>query len=343
MLEYFSKIFQDFRNALRSFERDGRTKDCFHFNHDECNGKIIKAHSLQRNGVLSIIEEEVDGNMVVYCFQRMKKNPFGQYEGFEKIGKGNASTFFGFCGKHDTDIFVPIENNEIDMSNNQHKFLLCYRAVAKEYHRKVEQVKSYKNNSLLNRPELKNQQESGIQGSQTAVDELEEHKTSLNEMLKNNDFDKLRYFSHTYDYTIPIACSSITTPKFHLDNSIFNFSDDPDVKYESIYLTVIPTMTKTHILYACLPSDEKSMKFLDDLETLEEEQIGEITSSILVNDIENTFISPRIYDSLTEEEQTHLIQSIELSDEVRFMFYEFRHIGINFFQEKNKKTENNFA
>lgn len=342
MIEYISNLFKEVRESLRRFEKDGRIKDCFHHNRQECKGKIKKAHSLQRNGVLNIIEEEVKGNKVVYCFQRMKKNPFGQYEGFENIGKGNASTFFGFCDKHDTDIFEPIENNEVDINDLQHKFLLCYRAIAKEYHRKVEQVKSSKNNPIYNKPELKQQQESGINGSQAAVDELEEHRTIVNGILEKSEFDKLRYFSLTFDYTIPISCTSIMTPKFYLNNDIFNFSDKLEDKYQHIYLTVLPTKTKTHILYACLPNHEKSMRFLDELEELNEQQLSEITSSLMVNEIENTFISPKLFDLFTEEEQTRLIESIEISDTMRFMFHEFRHLGFNFFQEKYKKTEDNY-
>jgi hypothetical protein len=336
MLEHFKKMFEEFKKGQQSFEKDGRTKDCFFYDKTQCEGKIKNAHSLQRNGVLSIIESEVDGNMVVYCFQRMDKNPFDQYLGFEKIGKGAASTFFGFCDKHDTILFQKIENNPVDITNDEHKFLLCYRAAARNYHRKIEQVKSFQNNTLFNHPNLAEQQQSGINGSQAAVDELEEHRILLNNILQTDNFNDLRYFTHTVDYQIPIACTSVMSPKFYLDNSIFNFSDDPNEKYEHVYLTVLPTQKKTHILYACIPTHAKSMKFLDDLEELSPTDLRTITCSLMVNEIENGFISPTIFDKLSQEEQKRLIAAIELSDKIGFMHQQFYHLGFNFFDEKYK-------
>lgn len=335
MMEWIEQLkakFKEYRELAKSFQYDGRTKDCFFYDKNQCRGKIKKAHSLQKNGVLNIIESEVNGNKVVYCFQRMKKNKFDQYLGFEDIGKNDASTFFGFCGKHDTDIFQLIENYEVDIRNDNHKFLLCYRAAAREYHRKVEQVKSFTDNPLFNKPELKKEQESGINGSQTAVNEMEEHRTILNSILQNGNYNNLRYLSHSIDYSVPIACSGVMTPKFYLDNDIFNLSDDLSIKYEHIYLTVIPTQTKTHVLYACLPNHTKAMRFLDDLEHLSPNDLEEITCSLMVNEIENGFISPKIYELLSKEEKEHLIQVIELSDKIGFM--QFFNLGFNFLQNK---------
>lgn len=75
------------------FEKDGRTKDCFFHDKTDCVGKIKNAHSFQKNGVLSIIELYQWQDSIEYCFQRMNKNEFDQYLGFEKIGKGAASNF----------------------------------------------------------------------------------------------------------------------------------------------------------------------------------------------------------------------------------------------------------
>ncbi|MBL0190524.1 MAG: hypothetical protein IPQ18_04025 [Saprospiraceae bacterium] len=329
-------MLKEFEDGRKSFEKDGRTKVCFFHDQTQCKGKIKKAHSLQENGVLNIIASEVDGNKVVYCFQRMEKNPFDQYLGFEKIGKVNASTFFGFCDKHDTTLFQKIENNPVNIIKDEHKFLLCYRAAARSYHRKIEQVASFQNSKLYNHQNLKKDQQSGIVGSQAAVDELEEHKPFLNNILQSNNFNELRYLTHIIDYQIPIACTSVMTPKVYLDNSIFNFSDDPKVKYEHVYLTVLPTKTNTQILYACIPSHTKSMKFIDDLEQLSPDVLRRVTCSLMVNEIENGFISPKIFDKLTEEEKTKLIEAIELSDKIGFMSRQFYHLGFNFFDPKFK-------
>jgi len=340
MFEFISRLYKEIMDSKKSFEKDGRTKDCFYYDKNQCRGNIKNAHSLQRNGVLNIVEAQINGNMVVYCFQRMEKNPFDQYLGFEKIGKGNASTFFGFCDKHDTEIFQPIENNEIDISNDQHKFLLCYRAAARTYHRKVEQIKSFENNPLYNTEEFQQQQIDGINGSKAGLAEMEEHRTFLNSILQSKNYSQLRYFTHTVDYTVPIACTSVMSPSVYIDDQAFNLSDDLNIKYEHVYLTVVPTKSKTHILYACLPGHVKSMKFIDDLESLTIPDLESVTCSLMVNEIENGFISPAIFEELSKGEQDRLIQSIELSDKIGFMFHRFYHLGFNFFEPRFQRNSN---
>lgn len=48
------------------------------------------------------------------------------------MGRNNATTFTGLCADHDADLFRPIDTNEIDLSSDEHLFLLSYRAVLKE-------------------------------------------------------------------------------------------------------------------------------------------------------------------------------------------------------------------
>ncbi len=337
------QAIRELKQFKSTIEKDGRTKMCFFYDSSDCSDDIILAHSLQKNGVLDLIEGEIDSNMIVYSFQKMSTNAFGQYTGFEKIGKGVASTFFGFCGKHDTLIFNPIENNAVEISKNEHKFLLCYRALAREYHRKMEQMKSYINSDVFKSALSEKDRLSAIKGSETAKNELENHKTFFNSLLKDQNYDELRYFFHVVNYCVPIACSTIISPKFYLNNELFNFAESEEEEYEQIYLTILPTKDQTIILYACRPDQIKSMRFIDDLEELEINDLEHVTCSLMIYEVENAFLSPEIYEMLDEKEKIRLIEAIEISDKVGPMIGEFYHIGFNFFEERFKKTENNNA
>jgi hypothetical protein len=89
-----------------------------------CSGRIVSAHSIQRNGqglkqiaknghVFTGRPTEIRGTKVV------------------PIGIGNASTFTGFCDLHDTEIFRPIEA-EPNIFSHEQLFLLLYRPLAME-------------------------------------------------------------------------------------------------------------------------------------------------------------------------------------------------------------------
>ena len=53
---------------------------------------------------------------------------------FHRVGRNNATTFTGLCADHDAELFRPIDTNKIDLSSDEHLFLLSYRAVLKEAH-----------------------------------------------------------------------------------------------------------------------------------------------------------------------------------------------------------------
>lgn len=77
----------------------------------ECNKKIIKAHSVSKGSSLKAIS--VDGHVLT----TLNLNA-GSYKNFKPvlIGINKASTFTGFCEKHDAKLFSPIENSEFDGS-----------------------------------------------------------------------------------------------------------------------------------------------------------------------------------------------------------------------------------
>lgn len=111
------EIVQEFRKAFSK-------KYCLHpqANSSTCRGKIVQAHSIQRNGGLSLIAR----NGHVYRF-------FGDYSTFvrtsgkieaELIGLNTASTFTGFCDHHDDVTFAPLEKRPFQPTLEQIFLLL---------------------------------------------------------------------------------------------------------------------------------------------------------------------------------------------------------------------------
>ena len=115
--------------------RECRFKECVFPDHSSCSEKVIKAHSIQKNKILNHIAEN---GMVISS--DMKKTLFTKE--FEQIGINSASTFFGFCGYHDTKIFSEIENKDYAGTIEQN-FLYAYRACALEYVKKKKSVCFY--------------------------------------------------------------------------------------------------------------------------------------------------------------------------------------------------------
>lgn len=100
-----------------------------------CPDCAIKSHVLQKNGILH--EISVDNHLI----ERVSANPFEMEEkgiaDFKRIGINNVYTFYGFCQKHDTELFKPIETEKtLNLYSQNQQLLFCYRGLCQEIRRK---------------------------------------------------------------------------------------------------------------------------------------------------------------------------------------------------------------
>ncbi|MBZ9731570.1 hypothetical protein LB467_17935 [Salegentibacter sp. JZCK2] len=259
----------ELKKNIAQFRKDSRIKECFHFDKEKCANRIISAHSIQNNRVLNLIEDEVNNNSIVYSLLNRTYDNNGSPNGFEPLGRKAASTFFGFCGFHDQNVFKPIEHNSVDLENDQHCFLLSYRAFAKDYHAKKETIQGYTTSQFYQKKENKFFKENIVAGSKIGLRDCSIVKKRMNEILRIENFDELDYFTYKLDYMVPIALAASFNPEYSYKNKILNKSTDPEVIYEFVNFVIQPTdIGETLILFSCLPEHKKSVQFLDDLADL---------------------------------------------------------------------------
>jgi len=99
----------------------------------QCERRAVRAHSIQNARVLEQLA--VDGHVV------MLSNTLGAGMlriDFTHVGRNRATTFTGLCDKHDHEIFKPIDTSDIDLSDQEHLFLLAYRSIIRELHTTME-------------------------------------------------------------------------------------------------------------------------------------------------------------------------------------------------------------
>lgn len=113
-------------------------KRCMYPNCDSKN--TIKSHALQNNGVISRLA--VDNHVLMPYVQRsatyLEKNKFFRKK-LKSIGKNEATIFYGFCKKHDDQLFAPIEKEEWSI-NKDNEFLFAYRTLCSQLKNKQETV-----------------------------------------------------------------------------------------------------------------------------------------------------------------------------------------------------------
>jgi hypothetical protein len=326
------------KKNLNQFKKDSRIKECFHFDKSSCSNQIISAHSIQRGGVLDLIEDNVEGNLAVYSFLNRKLDENGSPIGFEPLGKKAASTFFGFCGYHDNEIFKAIENDNIDLENDEHCFLLSYRAFAKEFHSKQESLKGYMTNDMFQNTNFIGT-EGLINGSEMGLRDCKIVKERMNQILENKNYDELEYLTYELDYIIPIAAAASINPDYTYKNEILNNSPDPNVIYEFVNFVIQPIKCgKTIIVLSCLPEHKSSVKFLDQLNDLKPLPFEKAIGSLAIANVENTFFSPRLWCQFSQIEKNQLMKELLITNPMfRDMFKGFFHSKLYLFDKKFQK------
>lgn len=95
----------------------------------QCEGKAIRAHSIQNARSLDLLVE--DGHVIAVRpdFRDRQPNVI-----FDRVGRNNASTFTGMCAQHDAEIFRALDTKPFDPKDREQLFLLAYRSVTREFH-----------------------------------------------------------------------------------------------------------------------------------------------------------------------------------------------------------------
>jgi hypothetical protein len=174
----------------------------------------------------------------------------------EDIGINEASTFEGFCNKHDTEVFSPIEANNIDYNNMEHLFLLLYRSITREYY---ESNKGYFLLRDVVNDLIKDMSQDNMLGPCLLIQlylqycecfYLDQIKESADICLQNGIWDNnYLYFHITLDKFLPIFMNSF----FAVQGTNCDILYTKDITKEFplfCSVTVIPQDNKTNIFYS---------------------------------------------------------------------------------------------
>lgn len=279
-----------------------RISECFHYDRKSCRGKVKMAHTIQQNGRLSLLEENINGNTRLYSFTEIHVNEDTGKPELKPVGKGAASTFLGFCDYHDNVLFAPIEDNPFSDTTEQ-CFLYSYRAFAQGQHRKAEQIKAFESESKFKNL-MGTDIEASLRGTLIGYKEGEVIRARMNDILENKQFDELESLTIELPHFYPIAsCASFTPNYSPKTNTRLNYHKDPTIPFEHLFFNVIPDYNGTIIMFSCLPESKKSIQYIDEFDSLKDLEQKKILTSILIGYVENTFIAPSIYNSLTTTEK----------------------------------------
>lgn len=281
-------------------------KHCFIENGD-CEGNIKAAHSIQNNRILNRISE--DGH--VYLIDaKVEKKDLTPY--FNKISKNKASTFFGFCDYHDTEIFKSIEISQYE-NTRQQNFLFAYRAYCVSYHKVVRKMKSYRDTVLKYPATLLNPESINMyRVNQLDIRDGEIEFEAFTADLKDQNFSNINSFTYTLNYEVNFAVSTSFAIDRDMNRKIIQNTYDlsDDIIMPKIYLNVFPIEGESKIIIS-YHKDHEDIYFnlLEQLAIAKEESITKYLSYMIFDKSEDVYYRPSTISNLEAETKESLIES----------------------------------
>ena len=185
----------------------------------ECTGTFAKAHTVPRASLRRIAARGHVFSFVPNAYNLVRHGPKFPPQ---RLGVNRASTFTGFCSKHDDAIFAPLEKTPFAGTPEQ-CFLLAYRALARELHLKQSTLE-YWDTRLRQRPALdaapplaRFTVDAFLRGSRKGFADLASHKADYDRILLRGDYHDVR--AHVVEVSRPpsVMCSGGIVPEHTFD------------------------------------------------------------------------------------------------------------------------------
>jgi len=217
---------------------------------------------------------------------------------FGLIGRNLATTFHGLCNEHDTDIFRPIETTPLDITNDEHLFLLSYRAVLKETHATAKSAVDTQSGYLAGVEEGLFPDQPSAPGM-LAVEHMmlayatHMHKVRYDGIYREKIYDGLIHFVFDLEVEPTMAvCALLSTGRFCDKTDSLSYAT----------LNVLPYAGTTHMVVSCLREHESDLRRTF-LKFLRSGSLRECVSYLVLKRCENFVIRPSAFDAITEEQR----------------------------------------
>ena len=233
-----------------------------------------------------------------------------------RIGISNASTFTGFCGFHDNQTFEPIEKYPFQ-SNQQHTFLLGYRAICKEVFQKKAEMELLSFRRSLDRGksiegQIRFQQfvDDWETGLTSGLNDVEHYKAIYDKSLLSDDFSEVRYCVFRLRATPDFLCSGAAYAESDFEGNSLQEFQDPDTLLEPIAFSIIATDTGGAVVFSWLGNSCVNSKLIRSIDSLSEDQIPHAIARFTFEYFENVFMAPDWWESLSESAKDAIFRRV---------------------------------
>ncbi len=281
-------------------------------NRSSCSGRIIRAHTVQRRGGLAAIAEDGHVISVKSAAQDLHKN-HGIFIP-RKVGVRSASTFFGFCNRHDTQLFRPAETGSATLSEEV-CFLLAFRAISYELFNKQAQFRLVDalRDTDAGRPfEEQCQIQLAIQdhqeGIRRGVADTQRWKNQYDRIFLERRFDEHAFVGIELSEVLPVVGCGAFMPEFDFAGAPLQRISHGTAPHEHVTFNISVLNGRSVAVFGATErTGGPAAQFLRSFTNVRDDETADAVVRCAFEFIENTFFRPSWWNSLGQEAKDALI------------------------------------
>lgn len=261
---------------------------------DTCSGNIVKAHTIQRNGGFSLIAQ----NGHVYNCLTPPFTDLSEKSKPKLIGINKASTFTGFCGGHDDELFTPIEKKPFQ-SDAEQIFLLSYRSICRELFLKRSELNLAPTMKTLDRGativrqlDIQDTVDAYTMGVAKAVEDLEHLKSTCDDVYLQDNYSTVNSYVISMKNRPEIMCSAVHQPEYDFDGNVLQRLGNLHQMASWMHFSLIATDTGGAAIFSWLGDNHVCTRFVRSLNALSDHELPHAIVRYMFEFFENTYFSP---------------------------------------------------
>jgi SEC-C motif len=278
-----------------------------------CGSRIIRAHTVQRNGGLSSISEDGHVISIKRGFEDIFKNE-GEIVP-RKIGVHHASTFMGFCGTHDDQLFAPVEKAPIN-PNAEAAFLLSFRAICYELFAKQVALRTIEVQRQLDRgkdfevqcyiQQLLHLQREGMK---RGLHDLAAWKRSYDEAYRDKSFTRFPFVAVVFAQPLPVVTCGAFYPEFDFGGNPLQIITRGTEPFEHVSFNLTSVNGKSIAVLGSTGSPSgPAEQFVNSYRAVPWDSRANASFHLACEYLENSYFRPSWWNAQPDKAMAHLVQ-----------------------------------
>ena len=279
---------------------------------DNCSDKIVRAHTVQRRGGIAAIAENGHVVSAKSAAQDLLKN-HGAFVP-RKVGVRSASTFMGFCDKHDNSMFQAVEKPYVSLTP-QSCFLLGFRALSYELFSKRAELRSMAKMRELDfgkafAYQCQLQQEMNLReyGAKRALADCVRWKNQYNAIFLDARFEEYRFVGVAYSSVLPVVGCGVFHPEFDFSGNPLQKISRGTAPFDHVGLNLTVLNDRSVLVIGWIEGQEgPAESFGRSFANVPDEQKANIGIQLAVEHIENIYMKPSWWYGLSDTVRDALV------------------------------------